>query len=85
MRNHNDCIPHKPTNFVWYIGLENENVRYKHKEILDKKMSDFNDVVYNYNTNLNQPFHKEQLIYGFKRLLLSSFKDYKRSTSHQSS
>lgn len=66
--NHKKCLPHKNTNFTWTNGIFYPDVAKKLKEILDKKLSDFDDVVPLGNTQKNESFHKEQLIFGDKSI-----------------
>lgn len=65
---HDGCLPHTPTDFIWFTGHEFPSTAIKLKEILEKKEKDFDEVTFNCNTNLNESFHREQLVYSPKNL-----------------
>ena len=65
---HSQCLPHNETFEVWQIGLDHPEVSVLLQEILDKRTGDFDQTVYGGTTNLNESFHKEQLVFDDKSL-----------------
>lgn len=63
---HEMCLPHEETTYQWNVGIEHPEAAVKLKEILDKREGDFELTIFGGTTNLNEAFHKEQLVYDDK-------------------
>ena len=42
---HSQCLDHKPTSFVWQIGVDNPEAALKLQEILDKRVNDLKETI----------------------------------------
>lgn len=67
--NHNDCLIHKYTAFVWDIGIQYDEAAKTLFAILDKRTNDFDLTFNNATTNFNESFHREQLKFGSKNIV----------------
>lgn len=63
---HSMCLPHDECPIAWITGLENPEAAVKLQDILYKREKDFDLTIFKGTTNLNESFHKEQLIYDDK-------------------
>ena len=66
--NHSNCLQHDPTSYIWKEGLDNPEVALKLKEILENRISDFENIVAGCATQKSESFHRIQLIFGDKSL-----------------
>lgn len=67
--NHNDCLIHKYTAFVWDIGIRYDEAAKTLFAILDKRTNDFDLTFRNATTNFNESFHWKQLKFGTKNIV----------------
>lgn len=67
--NHQNCLYHKPTDYVWEVGLKYEECAETLYFILLQKIDDFYQVTYGGSTQSNEAFHKEQLSFCSKDVL----------------
>lgn len=63
---HNKCLYHKETEFVWTIGVQYPEAAETLYFILLDRVNDFDDVIYLGTTQQNESFHREQLLFGNK-------------------
>lgn len=66
--NHDNCLIHRYTTFVWDIGIQYDEAAQKLFAILDKRTKDFDLIFRNATTNFNESFHLEQLKFGSKSI-----------------
>ena len=66
--NHENCLPHEETMYVWNEGVEHPKISEKLREILKKREDDFDNVAPGCATQQSEAFHRIQLIFGNKAL-----------------
>lgn len=65
---HNNCLYHKETKFVWKIGVQYSDAAETLYFILLDRLNDFDNVTYLGTTQQNESFHREQLLFGSKKV-----------------
>ena len=64
---HNFCLLHEHTDYIWEYGIEHPEVSAKLDEIINYRSSDFDKVTKGASTQANESFHQTQLKFGDKR------------------